>query len=132
MAQYCKAGFTGASFLSYLGVASYTFNPKWTIAMRAEQFRNPNGYFLEPMAAAVSNENNGIEAPPLWGGIKGAFNDITWGVNFNPRMNFRLRPEIRYDWQTGNYRFKGFGQNNPNGVTSSSQVTASMDAVFYF
>lgn len=124
---YCRAGFTGASFLSYEGMATYTFRPqKLTAALRLEQFRNPNGYFGQPAFAAVDNTYGAAAGmPPNWGGVKGAFNEVTGGVNYNPTRYIRIRPEIRYDWQTGNYVANAFGQNNPNGVTSSSQVTTA-------
>jgi hypothetical protein len=138
----CRAGFTGASYLSYMGQITYNlsktmvnFPPtsKWNVSMRAEQFRNPNGYFNEPPMAQVTNAWGPLKgAPPDWGGVHGAFNDISWGVNYNAATHVRIRPEIRYDWQTGNYQYKAYGQGNPNGQTSSSQVTASMDTVFYF
>ena len=129
----CKAGFTGASYLSFEGLVTYNFNKKWNVSFRPEQFRNPNGYFLEPMAAAISNANGTFKgAPPDWGGIKGAFNDVTGGVNYKPTIYSLIRAEVRYDWQSGNYLANGFGQGNPNGVTSSSQFEAGIETVMYF
>lgn len=131
---YCRTGFTGASYLSYGGVATYTFKPrKLAGSLRLEEFRNPNGYFDGPPFAVVDNTyGKAAGLPPNWGGIKGAFNEVTGGVNYNPARSVRIRPEIRYDWQSGNYVGNGFGQNNPNGVTSSSQVTAAIDTVVSF
>lgn len=133
---YCRAGFTGASYLSYEGMATYTIKPnKLTASVRLEQFRNPNGYFGQPVFSVVSNTYN-TDAykgnPPNWGGAKGAFNETTLGVNYNPARALRLRPEIRYDWQSGNYVNNAFGRSNPNGKTSSSQVTAGIDAIISF
>ena len=135
-AHYCRAGFTGASYLSYEGLVTYNFNAKTNVSFRAEQFRNPNGFFLEPMAAGLDNYygpfSGASGAPPCWGCIKGAFNDMAFGLNYNVTTHARIRPEIRYDWQSGNYQYNAFGQENPNGVTSSSQVLAAIDAVVYF
>ncbi len=131
---YCRAGFTGASYLSYGGMATYVIKPrKLTGSLRLEEFRNPNAYFDGPVFAVVNNTygaNAGL--PPNWGGIKGAFNEVTGGVNYNPTLNLRIRPELRYDWQSGSYVANGFGQNNPDGVTSSSQLTAAVDMVATF
>lgn len=137
---YCIAGFTGASYFSIEGQVTYNlsktmvnFPPtsRWNTTLRVEQFHNQNGYFnAPPMTQANVPENF-----PDWGAVRGALNDISWGVNYNAATHVRIRPEIRYDWQTGNYQFNAYGQNNPNQVTNpsqSSQVTASLDSVFYF
>ena len=133
---YCRAGFTGASFLSYEGKATYTIVPKkLNASARLEQFRNPNGYFGQPVFSVISNTYNKDAYngnPPNWGGAKGAFNETTLNLNYNPIRALRLRPEIRYDWQSGNYVNKAFGRSNPNGMTSSSQFTASIDAIISF
>ena len=160
----CKNHFTGASYLSYEGRVHYEFNKKLNATFRIEQFRNPNAYFGQPMFAALNypsytglsanastgcwsySESTCYDGPPIWGAAKGAFNDITGGINYNPVKWMRIRPEIRYDWQSGNYGIPLFGQNNlilytdsattSNGFftnnTESSQVTAAVDTVFYF
>ena len=139
---YCKAGFTGASYLEYLGQVTYNLTQKtelgaakWNVTLRAEQFRNPNRYFLQPIAAQLTNTYGQFTAEHYWGlqgAIAGAFNFVNVGLNYNPATHFRFRPEIRYDWQSGNFHYNGYGQMNPNGVTSSSQVTFAMDSLFYF
>jgi hypothetical protein len=37
-----------------------------------------------------------------------------------------------YDWEGGIYFADGFGQNNPNGKTYSSQITPAVDTVIDF
>jgi len=156
----CKTGFTGASYVSEEGRVTYEFNKKLNATFRIEQFHNPNAFFGEPMFAALNYPwyaglsgqdcyNSGgsgdycYEGPPIWGAAKGSFNDISWGANYNPNVHFRIRPEIRYDWQSGNYGVPLFGQNNlliwtnPSDThytsnTESSQLTAAIDTVFYF
>ena len=134
---YCQAGFTGASYLSFEGQVTYNltkatvnFPPtaRWNTTVRVENFQNPNGYFNAP----PQTQANVPENFPDWSAVRSSLNDISWGVNYNPQSHLRIRPEIRYDWQSGNYQFNAFGHNNPNGITASSQVTASLDTVFYF
>lgn len=135
---FCRANFTGASYLSYEGVATYAIKPgRLSASLRLENWRDPNGFFgVQPFDVYQNNylPNNGgpVGLPPSWGGIKGAFNEVTGGLSYNPIRYLRLRPEIRYDWQSGNYGANAFGQNNPNGVTSSTQVTAAIDTVVSF
>lgn len=126
---YCQAGFTGAFFMSENATISYKVNNQLSAAFRMEHFRNPQGFFLEPMAAVVTE---GTSLPALWNGVKGNFNDLTWGINYNPNKYVRIRPELRYDWQGGHYINKAFGQNNTNGKRSGSQMTAAMDMVLFF
>ena len=132
----CTSNFTGASYNSEEGRVTYEFNKKLNATFRVEQFHNPNGFFGQPMFASWNNYNSA--GPPIWSSaVKGSFNDVTWGANYNPDVHFRIRPEIRYDWQSGNYGFPAFGQNNLlistwTGGTKSSQVTAAIDTVFYF
>ena len=57
---------------------------------------------------------------------------MSWGFNYNPVRFARIRPEVRYDWQSGNYRVNAFGQNNPNGYTASSQFFAGIDTIITF
>lgn len=126
------ASFKGASFHSFEGMGIYTFNKKLSGALRMEVFRNPQGFFT-PMSMS---------------GISGTISDFTAGVNFQPSKYVRLRPELRYDWQSGKYGgfngyhtgAKAFGAvssldahgNAVIGNPSDTQFTASMDAVFYF
>ncbi len=135
-APFCRI-FKGASFLSYEGQVTYTVKPnKLNFSMRAEEFRNPNGFFGGPVFAVVNNAfGAGGESglPPCWGCVKGAFNDISWGLNYAPIRMVRIRPEVRYDWQSGNYLSNAFGQLNPGvdyaGQTSSTQFFAGVDAL---
>jgi hypothetical protein len=148
--------FNGASYDSITAHVTYSFNKKTNASFRIEQFHNPNAYFGEPPFAAINypwytgkyqatgecydSEAYCYPGPPVWGAVTGAFNEITGGMNYNPNVHVRIRPEIRYDWQSGNYGIPAFGQNNlliekapyVTYNTESSQFTAAIDTVFYF
>lgn len=106
--------FTGASFSSENGTINYTISPKLIAGFRIEHFNNPNSIFLWPLTP-----------------VQGAINDVTFGFNYNPAKYIRLRPELRYDWQTGNKGVAAFG-TDANGKASQSQIMAAMDVVLYF
>jgi len=106
--------FTGASYKGVNGTVTYQLTSKLGWGFRMEYFNNPNGMFLWPLTA-----------------VKGSINDATVGFNYNPVKYLRLRPEIRYDWQTGNNGVKAFG-TDANGKPSQSQIMAAMDMVVYF
>jgi hypothetical protein len=150
----CRNQFTGASFDDITAHVTYSFNKKLNASFRVEQFHDPNAYFGEPPFSALSYpQYTGLsgttcgseggycyDGPPIWGAVEGAHNDVTGGINYNPNIHFRIRPEIRYDWQSGSYGIPMFGQNNlliesgPGYTTntSSSQVTAAIDTILYF
>jgi hypothetical protein len=161
----CRTNFTGASFDDITFHVTYSFNKKLNASFRIEQMHDPNGYFGEPPFSGLSYPSyTGLsatscssgdlahqsqqscyyyEGPPVWNAIQGAHNEVTGGINYNPNVHFRIRPEIRYDWQSGSYGIPAFGQNNlliyntdtdtsPYTTTSSSQVTAAVDTVLYF
>ncbi len=65
---------------SYL---SYDINDMFAIGTRAEWFRDEGGTRV------------------LGNGKSTNFYEITAGVNFKPTQWFKLRPEIRYDWNEG-------------------------------
>jgi hypothetical protein len=117
-------GFTGAFYDSLEGLVTYEFNKKVNVSFRAEQYHNPNHFFnaapfaemAYPYAENLANphahgEDNSVPFP-IWSAIGGSFNDITGGMNYKPRKNIFIRPELRYDWQSGNYGVRAFGQNN--------------------
>jgi hypothetical protein len=50
---------------------------------------------------------------------------VTLGVTYKPLPSLSLRPEIRFDWTSGDVR--AF-----NDQTEKSQVTAAVDAIWRF
>jgi hypothetical protein len=54
-------------------------------------------------------------------------------VNYNPTKYIRIRPEVSYDFQSGNAGSAyAFGWANTTGKTSTCQVTVSVDMVVWF
>jgi hypothetical protein len=49
---------------------------------------------------------------PNQGGFAGDFYSITGGVNYTPHPNITFRPEVRYDWFSGNGRPFNDGNSN--------------------
>lgn len=123
-------GFKGASYSGVNGNVFYTINKKATWGLRVEHFNDPDGVFLAPLN--YSGFYPSTVAGPMPASVKTALNDITFGINYNPVKFVRLRPEIRYDWQSGNHGVPIFGAGNLDGKMSQTQIMASMDAVFYF
>ena len=140
-------GFTGASYDSFEGLVTYEFNKKVNVSFRAEQYHNPNHFInAAPFGEMSYPFAEDISGPPfpIWSAIAGSFNDVTGGMNYKPRKNIFIRPELRYDWQSGNYGVRAFGQNNliidsiyydspnPAANTYSSQFLAGIDTVINF
>ena len=66
---------------------TYTINPCWAAAVRVEWFRDRDG-------TRVSGIRPGNQTPT---GLAGDFYEITLGMNWKPRTNLRVRPEVRWD-----------------------------------
>ncbi len=66
---------------------TYTINPCWAAGVRVEWFRDRDG-------ARVSGIRTGNQTPT---GLAGDFYEITLGMNWKPRTNLRIRPEVRWD-----------------------------------
>ena len=67
----------------------YEINPCWAAGVRFEWFRDDDGAFVRGLG-----DHNAAAA----GGFAGDFYEITLGVNWTPRSNVIVRPEIRWDW----------------------------------
>jgi len=81
------------------GIAQYLFyqiNAKWKAGMRVEWFRDDDG-------TAVCGIGNLPDARGWRGvpGYVGNFTELTFGLNWKPRSNVLVRPEIRWDWYDG-------------------------------
>ncbi|NLE39575.1 MAG: outer membrane beta-barrel protein, partial [Pirellulaceae bacterium] len=120
----------GAKSTEYYSVVNYLFyqlNRKWSAGMRAEWFRDQDG-------TRVMGVGNLPDARGWMGalGYKGSFTELTVGLNYKPRSNILVRPELRWDWYAGDA--------NPNGPypypfddgTKKSQFTAACDFVWMF
>ncbi|MCI0491321.1 MAG: porin [Planctomycetes bacterium] len=73
----------------------YTINPCWQANLRAEWLRDDDG-------ARVAGPGN-IPGVRAWDGrgFAGDFYEVTAGLNWRPRPNVIVRPEIRWDWYDG-------------------------------
>ena len=88
----------------------YTVNETWTPGFRAEWFRDDEG-----VRTAV------LKRP----GFAASFYDVTLGVTYKPWTSLSIRPEVRFDWASGEAR--------PfNDQTERSQFTAAVDAIWRF
>ncbi len=85
------------------GWVLYTFTEKVTGVYRAEVFR----------------DNNGVRT-----GFADTFYEMTLGAIYKPKTWFWLRPEVRFDWATGEPPY--------DAGHSRSQFTLGFDAIFLF
>ncbi|MDY0169651.1 MAG: porin, partial [Thermoguttaceae bacterium] len=65
----------------------YQINPCWASGLRFEWFRDHDGVRVANSAGVT--------------GFDGNFYAITAGLNWKPRPNLTVRPELRYDWFDG-------------------------------
>jgi hypothetical protein len=119
---------------TWYGVNQYLFykiNCCWTAGVRAEWFRDDDGYRVAPAgdyaAGIVPNSN-----PASVGGFEGNFYEVAFGLNYKPVSNPNLivRPEVRYD------HFDGVGVNGlPNPYddgNSDHQFLYGIDFIYLY
>ncbi len=139
---HADTGFANAGQLpglaQWYGVTSYTYLTlvdRLAAGLRVEWFRDNNGSrVFYPIRNAVT------AADPVAGGFAGNFWAITWGLNWVPRANWMVRPELRYDWFTPDAYGSGalpFGDisDAPGGITTgnaSGQLYGGCDIVVQF
>ena len=66
----------------------YKINPCWQTGLRVEWFRDEDGVRV----AGIGDGNRAVGPYP------GDFYEISLGLNWSPHPNFRMRPEVRWDW----------------------------------
>jgi hypothetical protein len=103
-------GFSGAHWWGVNSSVTYQYREDLAFSGRAEHFSDPHGFVLFPVSVA-----------------RGAFNGMTLGLRYEATRNLSLRPEIRYDWFTGNDSDRPFGKGRDR-----QQATATMQALYYF
>ena len=100
----------------------YNFNCAWAAGLRAEWFSDPNGARVD--RAGLNAGNEALD--------RANYFEITVGANWRPTNNFRLRPEVRYDWAngmgTGGPRFDPVG----GSYTQADLWTFGLDAILMF
>jgi hypothetical protein len=97
----------------------YTINDCWKAGLRFEWFRDDDG-------ARVVGVGDGN---PATGPFVGDFYEITMGLNWTPRANWNIRPELRWDWFDPDADTVGAPFNDNN---SNSQFTAAIDVIFTY
>ncbi len=110
---------------------SNKINCCWTAGVRAEWFRDDDGYRVAPAgdyaAGVVPNSN-----PASVGGFQGNFYEVAFGLNYKPvnNPNLVVRPEVRYD------HFDGVGVNglaNPyDDGNSDHQFLYGIDFIYLY
>ena len=81
----------------------YKLNDQWGVGARFEWLRDNGGYVIDDAAD---------------------YYQITLGLNWNPRENVSIRPEIRYDWCRGAIPFAN--------LTQKDQVAGGLGTVISF
>ncbi|WP_420239011.1 outer membrane beta-barrel protein [Telmatobacter bradus] len=99
--------FRGAQWGGVTVGTSYKVNPKLSYNVRAEHFRDGNGYALPA-------------------GVASGYNETTLGAMYDFSKNLVIRPEVRYDWQNA-YTSRAY-----NNASNSSQFSGSVSMILYF
>lgn len=90
-----------AYWYGYNNYLFYKASDTWTWGVRAEWFRDQNGFrvggFL-PLTSGGSLEG----LPTAFSGYQGNFTQLTFGANWKPNSNWVVRPNIRWDTFNGN------------------------------
>lgn len=114
----------------WYGINQYLFyqiNAKWKAGMRVEWFRDDEGTRVFGVGN-LPDARGWMGAP----GYEGSFTELTMGLNWKPKDNIWVRPEVRWDWYDG--------PANPNGPnpypyddgTKLTQFTFGCDFVMTF
>jgi hypothetical protein len=103
-------GFSGATWSGILFEAQYKLTSTLSTALRAETFHDPDGFILFPNSS-----------------VKGVINEVTAGLQWQALKSLRVRPEVRYDWETENNGVGAFAYG-----TQTKQVTFLMDATYRY
>lgn len=88
MTSNSRSGISEDNFQCYslANYLIYQINSQWRSAIRVGWLQNDGGRL------------SGVNPIPL--AASGNFYDITFGFNWQPRHDLRIRPELRYDWQS--------------------------------
>ena len=93
----------------------YQLNDCWGVGARLEWFRDDDGQRVATTEGGLGNEGN--------------YYEFTVGLNWKPHANLTIRPELRYDWYSGNYDSGAQPFNNGN---SNDQFSGGFDCIFTF
>ncbi len=119
-----QAGGIGTADAEWYGFNQYllmTLNDTWSAGLRAEWFRDDDGFRVGSLAAPQGSGR---------GGFAGDFYGITGGLNWRPHSNLVIRPEMRWDWYDGAV---GNGGLRPyDDGSDNSQFTTAIDAILTY
>ena len=81
----------------------YDLKDNLSIGMRAEWFRDQNGFRVwSPGRISAATNGNGYSyaapGPSYASGVGASYYELTWGLNWKPTKWLNLRPNVRYDW----------------------------------
>ena len=80
----------------------YDLKDNVSIGMRAEWFRDQNGFRVGYPGRVSAATNGGGYSYALPGGaasgVGASYYELTWGLNWKPTKWLNLRPNVRYDW----------------------------------
>jgi hypothetical protein len=99
----------------------YTINDCWKAGIRAEWFRDDDGFRVLGGFNPAAREGDWYE--------------VALGLNWTPHPNITLRPEARYDWIQSPFAGGGAGgpfDNTPVGPGRVTQFTAGADLIITF
>lgn len=106
-----------ADFWTVTQYLFYKINDCWKAGMRYDMFVDDQGTRLGGLRPGN---------PIPFGGHDGTVQAITAGLNWTPNPNFRLRPEVRWDW------YSGGGTPVFDDGLRNQQFTAAMDGILMF
>jgi len=112
-----------ADFWSVTEYLFYTINKCWKAGFRYDMFVDDQGTRLGGLRFGGAPGGNPLFLPS---GDIGTVQAISAGLNWTPNANFRLRPELRWDW------YGGQGPKLFDDLNKNSQFTAAVDAIVQF
>ena len=112
-----------ADYWSFTQYLFYTINDCWKAGLRYDLFNDDQGTKLGGLRFGGLPGGNPL---PLPSGDAGTVQAITLGLNWTPNPNFRLRPELRWDW------YGGSGPRLFDDRTKNSQFTVACDGIIQF
>lgn len=117
-------GGADAEFYSLVNYVYYEINPCWSAGMRLEWFHDDDG---TRVAGVGSIGRYGWAARP---GFAGDFSALSLGLNWRPHANIVVRPELRWDWYSGQSNIDGLRPFD--GGTRDEQLLVAGDLIVTF
>jgi hypothetical protein len=123
-----------ADFYSFTQYLFYTINPCWKAGLRYDAFVDDQGFCLNGLRNATYADGSWFTGgnPTVVGtGVPTTVQAISAGLNWTPNNNIRVRPELRWDWASGQGANGGIYQVGSTG-TSNGQFTGACDVIIQF